>query len=182
MVSSVSGGSFTSAYYGLYGDRIFEDFEQRFLRRNVEGALFLRMLNPVNWFRLMTPGFGRGDVAADYYGKTIFDEATFSDFKRPGAPLVLINTTDLPDGVRISFNDWMFNLLCIDLDAFPVSRAVAASSGVPVLFNPIIVKNHAGSCGYEPPQWLKAAADEEKETRRLRPPGAVRYYPLERSP
>ena len=30
MISSVSGGSFTSAYYGLYGDRIFEDFEAAF--------------------------------------------------------------------------------------------------------------------------------------------------------
>ena len=25
-ISSVSGGSFTAAYYGLFGDRIFEDF------------------------------------------------------------------------------------------------------------------------------------------------------------
>jgi NTE family protein len=38
VISSVSGGSFTSAYYGLYGDRIFEDFEERFLRRNVQSA------------------------------------------------------------------------------------------------------------------------------------------------
>jgi NTE family protein len=33
VITSVSGGSFTSAYYGLFGDRIFEDYEQRFLRR-----------------------------------------------------------------------------------------------------------------------------------------------------
>jgi NTE family protein len=26
-ISSVSGGSFTAAYYGLFGDRIFEDYE-----------------------------------------------------------------------------------------------------------------------------------------------------------
>ena len=26
VISSVSGGSFTSAYYGLYGEQIFEDF------------------------------------------------------------------------------------------------------------------------------------------------------------
>jgi NTE family protein len=29
VISSVSGGSFTSTYYGLYGDRIFEDPEER---------------------------------------------------------------------------------------------------------------------------------------------------------
>src|SRR4051812_33188153 len=30
IISSVSGGSFTAAYYGLYGDRIFSEFEPRF--------------------------------------------------------------------------------------------------------------------------------------------------------
>ncbi len=34
VISSVSGGSFTSAYYGLYGDRIFVDFEERFLSKH----------------------------------------------------------------------------------------------------------------------------------------------------
>ncbi|MDX9835767.1 MAG: patatin-like phospholipase family protein, partial [Desulfobulbus sp.] len=30
-ISSVSGGSFTAAYYGLYGDKIFDTFESEFL-------------------------------------------------------------------------------------------------------------------------------------------------------
>ncbi len=46
VISSVSGGSFTSAYYGLRGDRIFDEFEERFLRKNVEGALLGRVFNP----------------------------------------------------------------------------------------------------------------------------------------
>jgi len=96
----------------------------------------------------------------------IFGDATFADLKRPGAPMVIINATDLPDGVRISFNEWMFNLLCTDLDAFPVSRAVAASSAVPLLFNPIILNNYAGICGFEPPRWLHAAAHAEEDTLR----------------
>ena len=29
VISSVSGGSFTAAYYGLFGDRIFKDFESK---------------------------------------------------------------------------------------------------------------------------------------------------------
>ena len=164
VISSVSGGSFTSAYYGLYGNRIFEDYEKRFLRRNVEKALILKLLNPVNWARLMTPGYDSGDMAAHYYGKTIFDDATFADLKRPDAPLVVINATDLPSGLRISFSDRLFGMLCTDLDAFPVSRAVAASSAVPVLFNPIILKNYAGTCGFETPPWLEAAAHQDKDT------------------
>ena len=52
-ISSVSGGSFTAGYYGLFGDRIFEDFETNFLKKNVQGALVRRtFLSPVNWFRL----------------------------------------------------------------------------------------------------------------------------------
>ena len=39
IISSVSGGSFTSAYYGLYGDRIFEDYEEQFLRQDVQSDL-----------------------------------------------------------------------------------------------------------------------------------------------
>src|SRR5208337_552367 len=38
-ISGVSGGSFTAAYYGLFGDRIFEDFESRFLKKNIQGDL-----------------------------------------------------------------------------------------------------------------------------------------------
>lgn len=51
-ISSVSGGSFTAAYYGLYGNQIFENFEDEFLRVNIEGRLIRRMyLNPLQWFR-----------------------------------------------------------------------------------------------------------------------------------
>src|SRR5712671_92827 len=32
-ISAVSGGSFTAAYYALYGDRLFDDFENKFLNR-----------------------------------------------------------------------------------------------------------------------------------------------------
>ena len=39
VVSGVSGGSFPAAYYALYGDRIFTEFEPLFLRKDVEGAL-----------------------------------------------------------------------------------------------------------------------------------------------
>ena len=46
-ISSVSGGSFTAAYFGLHGDGIFEDFEDRFLRKNVQEALIGRIFNPV---------------------------------------------------------------------------------------------------------------------------------------
>ena len=151
VISSVSGGSFTSAYYGLRGDKIFEEFEDRFLRRNIEGALIRQVLSPLNWIPLMSPKFGRGDVAAAYYDKHIFDGATFADLQRPGAPVVVINATDLATGMRFPFVHNFFDLICADLDQLPLARGLTASSAVPVLFTPITVKSYAGTCGYELP-------------------------------
>ena len=47
VITGVSGGSFTALAYGLYGDKLFADYEQRFLKRNVQGNLVARTLEPV---------------------------------------------------------------------------------------------------------------------------------------
>ena len=148
-ISSVSGGSFTAAYYGLYGDQIFDDFEKVFLRRNVEATLIRGVLNPLGWFKET----GRTEMAVQNYEEKVFHGATFADMKRKGGPLVLINASDLGYGVRFSFVQEYFNLLCSDLSSFPVARAVTASSAVPVLFNPMVVENYQ-DCKETKPDWL----------------------------
>jgi NTE family protein len=155
-ISSVSGGSFTSAYYGLHGDGIFDDYEEVFLRRDVEGALFRGLFNPFRWFS----STGRTEMAVDYYEKTVFKGATFADMRKQDGPMIIINASDLGYGVRFSFFQEYFNLLCSDLSSFPVARAVTASSAVPVVFNPVVVKNYP-ECGSELPGWLKAAKTRE---------------------
>lgn len=166
MLSAVSGGSFTAAYYGLKGDGMFDDYEERFLRKDVEGALFVKLFNPINWVRLMSGRVGRTDLAAGYYDKILFDGASFADLHRDDAPVVVLNTTDLATGTRFPFLQDSFDLICADLSVYPVSRAVAASSAVPVVFSPITLKNYAGSCGYHPPTWLSQALDDEELTER----------------
>jgi len=153
-ISSVSGGSFTAAYYGLHGDGIFDDFEQVFLRQNVQGALLRRVLNPVHWFS----STGRTEMAVDYYESNVFEGATFADMARHGGPMIVINASDFAHGVRFSFLQDYFNLLCSDLSSYPVARAVTASSAVPVLFNPVVVENYP-DCGSEIPAWLQAARE-----------------------
>ena len=152
LISSVSGGSFTSAYYGLYGERLFVDFEERFLRRDVEGALVRGLLSPARWFS----NHGRTEMAVDYYQQVLFGQATFADLMKRDGPLILINSSDLGHGVRFSFVQEYFNLLCSDLASFPLARAVTASSAVPVLFDPVVVENYAG-CAKTLPPWLLAA-------------------------
>ena len=152
IISSVSGGSFTSAYYGLYGDRIFADYEDAFLRRNVQGQLIRGLLNPLEWFSTA----GRTEMAVDLYEKEVFHGETFQDMKRADSPLILINASDLGYGVRFSFVQEYFNLLCSDISDYPVARAVTASSAVPVLFEPVVVENYQ-DCKKEKPAWLIAA-------------------------
>ena len=74
-VSGVSGGSFTAAYLGLHGRNVFRDFPERFLERDVQSALLVRLLSPINWLKLFSPYWARSDLAAEYYDRTIFDGA-----------------------------------------------------------------------------------------------------------
>lgn len=166
IISSVSGGSFPAAYYGLFGDRIFQNFETDFLRRDVEGALIARLFWPPNWFRLASGTYGRSDLAAEYYDEILFDNATFQTFLRPDAPALLINATALATGSRFGFTQLYFDLLCADLKKYPVSRAVAASSAVPVLLSPITLRNYTPECGYQPPAWLEQALHDPENPRR----------------
>jgi NTE family protein len=155
-ISSVSGGSFTAGYYGLFGDQIFEDFESKFLKKNIQGALGAGIFfNPINWFKLSSSYFDRSDLAAEYYDKHVFEGKTFGDIAARKGPLIFMNATDMTYGTRIGFTQDSFDLICSDLSRFPVSRAVAASSAVPMLLTPITVRNYAGTCGFKIPERLE---------------------------
>ena len=39
VITGISGGSFTALAYGLYGEKLFDDYEARLLKRNVQGSL-----------------------------------------------------------------------------------------------------------------------------------------------
>mgnify|MGYP001109114586 CR=1 FL=1 len=152
IISSVSGGSFTAAYYALHGDGIFSDFETVFLKRDVQGELTRKMLAPYNIARASSPKFGRVDLVAEYLDAELFGQSTFADLVRRGQrPFVMINASDMSLGTRFEFTQDQFDLLCSDLSTFPIARAVAASSAVPILFSPMTLRNYSGQCGYREP-------------------------------
>lgn len=152
IISSVSGGSFAAAYYALHGDGIFRDFETVFLKRDVQGELTRKMLAPCNIARASSPKFGRVDLVAEYLDDEIFGRSTFADLLRRGQrPFVMINASDMSLGTRFEFTQDQFDLLCSDLSVFPVARAVAASSAVPILFSPMTLRNYSGQCDYREP-------------------------------
>jgi NTE family protein len=167
VISSVSGGSVTAAYYGLYGKRIFEDFKDRFLYHNVNRDLFIQMLKPMNMVRLGSTYYARSDLAADYYDRLLFNGATFGDLRGKDTPALFIQATDIVDGIYFGFTPGYFSLICSDLDSFPISRAVAASAAFPGPFGAITLKNYAGTCGLEPPPWVTEALETRDTTSRV---------------
>ena len=161
-LSGVSGGSFPAAYYGLFGDRIFDDFEQRFLRRDIQGSILWRSLIPWNLIALATPWLTRSQIAAGIFHESVFEGASFQSLVDAKGPFVAINATDLSSGERFTFTQDQFDVICSDLQRLPISVAVAASSAVPVVLAPIDMRNHAGTCGYEPDTVIQEALRQRR--------------------
>ena len=165
VITGVSGGSFTALAYGLYGDKLFTDYEQRFLKRNVQGELLTRALRPAYWVDLSSSGYGRSELAAQFYDEILFNGATYGDLNRGDGPFIMVSTTDIASGGRVVFNQNIFNLLCSDLNAVRLSRAAAASSAVPVVLSPVTINNYGGTCNYTAPPWVQLFAQSTNPPR-----------------
>jgi predicted acylesterase/phospholipase RssA len=172
VISSVSGGSFTAAHYALFGADGFKDFEKNFLYRNIQAELVARAVAPWNAARLLRPDVSRIDLAAELYDEVVFDHATFASLLQPPShrrPYLLLNATDMTLGTRFEFTQDQFDLLCSDLSAVPVARAVAASSAFPVLLSPLTLHNYAGGpCDdFHAPRWLTNGLASVAQPRRV---------------
>ena len=152
IINALSGGSFTAAYYALYHDRIFHDFEYRFLRKDWESELRARIFrSPSNWFRLLSPYFGRTHIFSELLDEALFDGATFNDLvSSDQRPIIFLHASDMATVSRFEFNQRQFDLICSDLSKLPLSVATASSSALPLVLSPISLKNYAGQCGFEP--------------------------------
>jgi NTE family protein len=161
LVTGVSGGSFTALAYGLYGDKLFDIYETSFLKRNVQGELIGRALNPANWGALASNASGRSELAAQFYDEILFHGATYADLDRGSGPLILASATDISTGARLGFLQGSFDYLCSDLTAVPLSRAAAASSAVPFALSPVTMNNYGGSCTFVAPAWTEHFGNPE---------------------
>ncbi|MDH3671032.1 MAG: patatin-like phospholipase family protein [Gammaproteobacteria bacterium] len=168
IISSSSAASIVNAYYGLYGkDAFLTRFRNDVLSKNMERALKRRVLNPLQWPRLWSGTFSRGDLAAEYFDKEIFDGHTFSDMQA-ARPMVIVNATDMGIGSQFPFVQGKFDALCSDLSRFSVARAVAASLAFTPGFTPITLKNYDKTlCGYTTPDWVQAALEAGVESNAL---------------
>jgi NTE family protein len=161
VISSISGGSFPAAYYALRGRKMFDEFPDRYLYRQVQSDLIREALSPVNLLRLAAPAYGRSDLAAEFYDREIFAGATYADLIALNRrPFVVLNATDMTSGTQFSFIQDQFDLMCSDLAGVPLARAAASSSAFPGGLTALTFKNYAGTCGYRQPTWVQPALDD----------------------
>ncbi|MGE4403177.1 MAG: patatin-like phospholipase family protein [Desulfobulbus sp.] len=184
IISSVSGGSFTAAYYVLFPDSFFDDFPKKMLYQNIQAELVFNLFNPYNWFRLASPNFSRIDMAAEYYDQNIFQKKTFADLlenPKGKVPFLVLNATDIGITHRFEFTQDQFDLLCSDLATVSVARGVAASSNFPVAFAPLTVNIYKGNeednINCPPmPKWINLALEDSRFDRRYSEAEAAASY------
>lgn len=156
VISSVSGGSLPAAYYGVFGERIFDDFPEKVLYRNIQGNLIKRIFGLVNIPKLLSPTYGRTDLMADSFNREIFEYRNFGDMAdKKRRPFILINATDMSLGSRFTFTQQQFDLLDSDLNTYPVSHAVAASAAFPGLLTPMTLRNYPKDPNTPTPAWIE---------------------------
>ena len=158
-ISAISGGAVVAAYYGLYRDRIFDDFSKKFLYRDVQSELIDALV--LNLYTLTSPRFGRSDIFAEYLDRNLFEGMTFRELAQRPRPFIAISATDISLGSQFVFSQAQFDLICSDLHSFKIARAVAASAAIPPIMSPVTLWNYAGRCGYTPPPFMTVPIESD---------------------
>jgi len=150
LISAVSGGAFTAAYYALNGKGAFDTYAPRFLDHDTEEDLWHKVLKPTSWPRLAKTEVSRSDLEVEYFDQQLFNGATVFDIMNR-SPRVIISSTDLVRAKPFAFTREQLNGICVDPKSVPLARAVFASAATPIYFAPLVMQTFAGRCGYVPP-------------------------------
>lgn len=170
VISSVSGGSITAAYYALNKDD-FNLFEKSFISKLKKGVLCTSIINLLivvlivaiigysmnGWFALLSSLivlFLQYKVLPfSFFIEKSYDRLFFQKKKLqelPSHPLIAINSTDVTTGTLFTFSkEKMSGYKYRDVNngnpfnnkEFPISKAVMASSCVPFAFSPIKISS-----------------------------------------
>lgn len=178
VITSVSGSSFTAAYYAWRHEKMFEEFPRKYLYRDMNARLVGAAANPVNWWRLASPTFDRVDLVAEDYDREVFDGATYADLiAARRRPYLLMTGTDITLGRRFEFTQEQFDCLYSDLASVKLGRAVAASAAFPVFLSPVAFEDYPHGADFAEPAWMgEALARREDVPRLAQRAGDLRSY------
>ncbi|HNP84043.1 MAG TPA: patatin-like phospholipase family protein [Nitrospira sp.] len=141
-ISAVSGGTLPAAYYVL--NRKKPAWSWNTLRErvgtNFYSHLLLKHANPWKLLNYAFTEYNRSDMMAEVFDETLLDNATFGDIDA-GMPELLINATDVNGGPFV-FSKMKFDEMHSSFTDYPVSRALAASTSVPGIFQGIAVRTY----------------------------------------
>lgn len=151
LVSSVSGGSVTSAWFGLHRgaghwDGDLDALRNGFLSQDNMAALELDAVNPITFFGLATGRITRIGALEALFSQRLFHDATLAALNQPGKPFIALNATDMAGGESFAIVPRRFDDVCSDYDALPIATAVSASAAFPILLTPVGFQDFSKGC------------------------------------
>lgn len=173
LVTGVSGGSVTAAYFGLNGPKALDGYREEYLITNAEKYMANSPLNPLTLVRGVSGGANGRKTFGRYLDEKLFHGATFGDLRARSQITTWINAADMANQTTFLFSPETFDALCSDLSEFPISDAVAASAAFPLVFSPITLEAHQGKCDYQEPDWLTAARHNPEASLAMRAQAAA---------
>ncbi len=168
VISSVSGGSFTAAYYALSSDEpdkgpptidgalrprweplaVFTKLEKNFIAKWILSSFWLE-----NILRYWFSYYDRTDLMAGVIADILYDTSWLKDkglcFKdlNPQRPYLIINATNNTEGTTGSRLFWFtqeaFRNLGSDIADYPIAHAVMASAAFPAVFQSVTLRDYS---------------------------------------
>ncbi len=162
LISSVSGGSVTAAWFGLHRapgdwDGDLDGLRDGFLTKDNMATLELDAVNPITWFGLATGRITRIEAEEALFNARLYHDATLAKLNQPGKPYIVLNATDMGGGETFAMVPRRFDDVCSKYDALPVATAVAASAAFPILLTPVSFQDYSDGCrgGLRNGEWIK---------------------------
>ncbi len=151
LISSVSGGSVTAAWFGLHRapghrDGDLDGLRNDFLTKDNMATLELDAANPITWFGLVTGQITRIEAEEALFNARLFHDATLAMLNQPGKPYIVLNATDMAGGETFAMVPRRFDDVCSRYDVLPVATAVSASAAFPILLTPVGFQNYSDGC------------------------------------
>jgi NTE family protein len=173
LVTGVSGGSVTAAYFGLKGPDGVARYRDIYLVKDAEKYMANSPYNPVTIARGLSGGANGRKTFGRFLDEALFAGATFGDLRRKSDIITWINASDVAHSSSFLFSPETFDALCSDLSKLPLSEAVSASAAFPLVFAPVVLQAHSQTCAYKEPDWLTSARHNPEATATLKAYGRV---------